>query len=339
MSRRDTIFNLQTPLIFAHRGGAGEAPESTIDGFLHGLSNGADVLELDVQLTKDGQLMVWHGPKLDVAFDEENKLWKDVIIGDCWWQQLRELWVSHPVPPGSDLERRMERYERRRMLTLQQFLIFVLDVKRGTFGKQLSERPFHLNIELKEPSGAAPKWSDKNEKGMIYLRQFLDMLNDHYKPLGKHPEPDTIIVVVSEDHDILENFRELQKNVSQRQYKTSLSAKEQKAYGEYFGGPLAAQFVGDVVGAIYKEKKDLSNYAFQTVGSLVTKPLVDIVHERGGGIYPFLTDVPFLSELEPEDGSGVGNEAYIRELKHLIAMGVDGVMTDYPSIVNRILRR
>jgi glycerophosphoryl diester phosphodiesterase len=66
MSRIEPIFGLQTPLIFAHRGGAREVPESTRKGFAHAKEIAkVDVLELDVQLTKDGEFVVWHGPKLD----------------------------------------------------------------------------------------------------------------------------------------------------------------------------------------------------------------------------------------------------------------------------------
>ena len=42
-----------------------EAPESTVTAFNHAIGNArAEVLELDVQLTRDGQFVVWHGPGL-----------------------------------------------------------------------------------------------------------------------------------------------------------------------------------------------------------------------------------------------------------------------------------
>lgn len=53
------------PLFFAHRGGSGLAPENTIAAFTHGLSFGADALELDVHLARDGELMVIHDPTVD----------------------------------------------------------------------------------------------------------------------------------------------------------------------------------------------------------------------------------------------------------------------------------
>ena len=53
------------PLVFAHRGGAGLAPENTMAAFKNGLALGADGLELDVRLSKDGAVVVHHDTTLD----------------------------------------------------------------------------------------------------------------------------------------------------------------------------------------------------------------------------------------------------------------------------------
>lgn len=57
------------PLIFAHRGGAGLAPENTIPAFDNGLALGADGLELDVHLSRDGVAVVHHDWLLDRTTD------------------------------------------------------------------------------------------------------------------------------------------------------------------------------------------------------------------------------------------------------------------------------
>ena len=57
------------PLIFAHRGGAGLAPENTIPAFNRGLALGADGLELDVRLSRDGIPVVHHDEWLDRTTD------------------------------------------------------------------------------------------------------------------------------------------------------------------------------------------------------------------------------------------------------------------------------
>jgi len=51
--------------VFAHRGGAALAPENTIAAFDNGISLGADGLELDVHLSRDGVVVVHHDVTLD----------------------------------------------------------------------------------------------------------------------------------------------------------------------------------------------------------------------------------------------------------------------------------
>jgi glycerophosphoryl diester phosphodiesterase len=54
----------QTILVHAHRGGRADRPENTIPSFQHGIDVGADVLELDLAVTKDNVLVVSHSPYL-----------------------------------------------------------------------------------------------------------------------------------------------------------------------------------------------------------------------------------------------------------------------------------
>jgi glycerophosphoryl diester phosphodiesterase len=52
--------NNRKPLIIAHRGASGEAPENTLAAFQLAIEQGCDALELDIQLSFDGKLMVCH---------------------------------------------------------------------------------------------------------------------------------------------------------------------------------------------------------------------------------------------------------------------------------------
>ena len=56
---------LPRPLVYAHRGGAALRPENTLAAFEHGLSLGADGLELDLHLSRDGVVVVHHDDTLD----------------------------------------------------------------------------------------------------------------------------------------------------------------------------------------------------------------------------------------------------------------------------------
>ena len=57
--------SLEYPLVIAHRGGSGLAPENTLAAFHKALEVGADGVELDVRLTRDGQVVVIHDRRLD----------------------------------------------------------------------------------------------------------------------------------------------------------------------------------------------------------------------------------------------------------------------------------
>jgi glycerophosphoryl diester phosphodiesterase len=53
------------PLFAAHRGGTGLWPENSLLAFGNAVALGADFLELDVHLSRDGLVMVIHDPTLD----------------------------------------------------------------------------------------------------------------------------------------------------------------------------------------------------------------------------------------------------------------------------------
>ena len=53
------------PLVFAHRGASYDLPEHTLAAYLRALDEGADGLECDVRLTRDGHLVCVHDRRLD----------------------------------------------------------------------------------------------------------------------------------------------------------------------------------------------------------------------------------------------------------------------------------
>ena len=71
MSRRPrhAFLGEGAPLAFAHRGGAGEAPENTLPAFATAIALGYRYLETDVHLTRDGVLVAFHDARLDRVTD------------------------------------------------------------------------------------------------------------------------------------------------------------------------------------------------------------------------------------------------------------------------------
>lgn len=78
--------------IWAHRGASGYAPENTLEAFLMAVQMGADGVELDVQLSKDGELVVIHDETLERTSGVKGN------VRDFTLAQLKELNVSVAYP-------------------------------------------------------------------------------------------------------------------------------------------------------------------------------------------------------------------------------------------------
>lgn len=79
----DPFFEAPRPLVFAHRGGAGLAPENTFAAFDKGLALGADGLELDVRLTRDGVVVVHHDATVDRTTNLHGRV-ADFTADELW---------------------------------------------------------------------------------------------------------------------------------------------------------------------------------------------------------------------------------------------------------------
>lgn len=74
------------PLFIAHRGGARLAPENTMAAFEAAVDRwGADVLEMDVHLSADGQVVVIHDPTVDRTTDGKG------AVAAMDWSRLAQL--------------------------------------------------------------------------------------------------------------------------------------------------------------------------------------------------------------------------------------------------------
>ena len=83
------------PLIIAHRGDSAHRPENTLASFASALEVGADIVELDVQLTRDARLAVIHDATLDRTTDGKGPVRERSL------QELRALSAGYPERFGS----------------------------------------------------------------------------------------------------------------------------------------------------------------------------------------------------------------------------------------------
>lgn len=61
-------------IVFGHRGAKGECPENTVASFRHAIDVGVNGIELDVQLSKDGKLVVIHDTDVDRTTNGNGKV-------------------------------------------------------------------------------------------------------------------------------------------------------------------------------------------------------------------------------------------------------------------------
>lgn len=93
-------------LIYGHRGAKGEAPENTLISFQRCLEHGVTRCELDLHLSRDGELMVIHDPTLKrttglrgkvIEQDAADLVRHDARLGGPGWRQ------PCPIPRLSEL--------------------------------------------------------------------------------------------------------------------------------------------------------------------------------------------------------------------------------------------
>jgi glycerophosphoryl diester phosphodiesterase len=296
-AEKDPVFDLPTPILFAHRGGNREAPESTEMAFCHAICHAnVDVLELDVQLTRDKQFVVWHGPKLDNVRIEDQPMnpceRQRRKIHEYDWDELEgKAWVADPVPcpGGCAMLRKVPRLPQRQLMLLTTFL--------DKF------RCHPLNIELKESVGVED------------LPRFIRIL-DNAPVCPDQGAARRTILVVSQSGSLLHSFRNHQCG-----YPT----------GSSILGNLATVFRSWVLPV----PSDMRGRALQTsdfwIRCAAGQQIVERVHSDGGAVHVFVSN--FLGH-SLDDHITDDNCHAIQELVH---SGVDGIMTARPRWVHGVI--
>jgi glycerophosphoryl diester phosphodiesterase len=138
------------PLVIAHRGASHDVAEHTLPAYLEAIESGADGLECDVRLTRDGHLVCVHDRTVNRTSNGSG------IVSEYDLQELRRLdflsWREDLPPSADDLLNdspyhagvapdRMDR-DSAQVLTLQTLLGVVAD----------AGRPVQLLIETKHPT-------------------------------------------------------------------------------------------------------------------------------------------------------------------------------------------
>ena len=87
------------PLILGHRGVPVVAPENTLAGFRKAVEIGSDGIELDVHLSRDGQIVVIHDERLERTTDGSG------LVGEKSLAELVELNAAAKFAGGAGVQR------------------------------------------------------------------------------------------------------------------------------------------------------------------------------------------------------------------------------------------
>ena len=85
-------------LNIAHQGGEDEAPSNTMYAFERSLRIGADMLEVDIHTTSDGELVVIHDATVDRTTNGTGRVYDQTLA------ELKKLDAGHNMVPGEGTE-------------------------------------------------------------------------------------------------------------------------------------------------------------------------------------------------------------------------------------------
>lgn len=127
-------YNVKRLMLYAHRGSSILAPENTMPAFELALGHGADVLEIDVRLSRDGEVIVIHDERVDRTCNAQGR------VHDMSLSALKKLNAAHHY---TDLAGRAQQHPATPLMTLSEMF------------ERLPQAT--INIDIKDNSSEAAK--------------------------------------------------------------------------------------------------------------------------------------------------------------------------------------
>ncbi|MGF6925518.1 glycerophosphoryl diester phosphodiesterase [Chitinophaga sp. W2I13] len=260
-----------------HRGTRGLMPENTIPAMYRGLTEGANTIEFDVHITKDGQVMVYHDASFTPSYtttpdgkDIPAEKRTDYIFYQMNYADIRPFIIGEKPYPAYPEQQRMRSYA--------PLLSEMIDSVEAYTKAHHMPAPYYL-LEIKSSEKSDGKEQPAPEEYMDKL-----MAVKQLQPLGKR------LLVQSFD------MRPLQ--VLHRRYPDMalgfLTDDKKNGFDQHL------------------EQLGFTPFFYNPNYKLVTPELVSKCHAKHIKIVPWTVDD-------------------VNEMKKLKALGVDGIITDYPN--------
>lgn len=252
--------NNRNPIVVAHRGASGYAPENTMAAIKKAITMGVDMIEIDVQLSKDNEVVLMHDLTVDRTTNGKGK------VRDLYLEEIKKLdagkWFS-------------SEFLGEKVPTLEEVI-------------QAINGQCKLLIEVKRVKSKKLEIENK-------IVQLINKYNAY-----------NWCIVQSFETQVIKNIQELDKSIECHKLVTmNISV-------------LPLHIDSRIkTGTIYKYKTVQSiNPYFK----MLNKRKVNKIHSRGQKIITWTVN-------EPED------------MKRMIEMGVDGIITNYPDRLIQLLKK
>ena len=304
------VFDLE-----AHRGGRDVRPENTLYSYAYAIELGATSIECDMQLTKDGQIVMSHNPILnsDITRDEngnyiENNKY-DIRLMTV--DELKKFDVGVMDPNCGeyyDLHGKTQFTYDAKIPTLEELMQLI---------QSYGDKNIVLNIETK----SYPDPISAGYKNNADPKKFVEVFNN----IVKKYDMEDRVVLQSFDWQTLIEMKKLNPNIS-----TSALWQEQPSWGRdseslrryekkkspWLGGLDIKDYQGNPIKAAHAIGADIISPYYTEI----SKQDVDEAHSLGMKVVPWT----------------VNNE---KDMNMLLDMGVDGIISDKPWLLKQVLEK
>ena len=267
-------------LNWAHQGGAKEGPSSTLFAMRQAVANGADALELDVHLSKDGVLMVCHDATVDRTTDGTG------AIADLTLDELRRLDNAYWWTPGTVVDHDnpdQEAYVHRgKAADDPEFRIATLDEVLDAFPDT------YLNFDIKQTAPVVGAYEQALAEALLRADRVGDT------------------IVASFNDASTDTFRTYAPQIH-----TSIGTN---GTADFYRAVRAGESPPETACVALQVPRTFGDV------TVVDEAFVAAAHRHGLAVHVWTIDDE-------------------QEMADLVALGVDGIMTDRPEALEDVLKR